>query len=79
MEWRQSESDNHVSDDPERVAMDQRSTKVEQRPREQAEEGHSAMTHQDLSKEAKSLGMPWEEQFGYSQAMKAGATIYLSG
>ena len=37
------------------------------------------MTHQDLSKEAKSLGVPWEEQFGYSQAVKAGDTIYLSG
>jgi enamine deaminase RidA (YjgF/YER057c/UK114 family) len=78
MEWRQPESDNHVSDDPERDAMDQRLTKVEQQLLEQAEKERSAMTHQDLSKEAKSLGVPWEEQFGYSQAVKAGDTIYLS-
>jgi len=37
------------------------------------------MDRQDLSKEAKSLSMPWEEQYGYSQAVKAGDTIYLSG
>ena len=37
------------------------------------------MDRQKLSKEAKSLGMPWEEQYGYSQAVKAGDTIYLSG
>jgi 2-iminobutanoate/2-iminopropanoate deaminase len=39
----------------------------------------SVMDRQNLSKEAKSLGMPWEEQYGYSQAVKAGDTIYLSG
>jgi 2-iminobutanoate/2-iminopropanoate deaminase len=33
----------------------------------------------NLSKETKSLGMPWEEEYGYSQAVKAGDTIYLSG
>lgn len=32
-----------------------------------------------ISKEAKSLKMPWEAEFGYSQAVKVGDTIYLSG
>ncbi len=32
-----------------------------------------------ISKEAKSLGMPWENEYGYSQAVKVGDTIYLSG
>jgi len=32
-----------------------------------------------ISKEAKSLGMPWEKEYGYSQAVKVGDTIYLSG
>ena len=32
-----------------------------------------------LNKELKGLGMPWEDQFGYSQAVKVGDTIYLSG
>jgi 2-iminobutanoate/2-iminopropanoate deaminase len=32
-----------------------------------------------LSKEQASLGMPWEEQYGYAQAVKVGDTIYLSG
>lgn len=31
------------------------------------------------SKETKSLGMPWEEEYGYAQAVKSGDTIYLSG
>lgn len=31
------------------------------------------------NKEAKSLGMPWEKEYGYSQAVKVGDTIYLSG
>ena len=48
-------------------------------PPGKAEKGRSAMDRQDLSKEAKSLSMPWEEQYGYSQAVKAGDTIYLSG
>ena len=43
MKGRQPESDDHVSDDPERDAMDQRSTKVEQQPPEQVETGRSAM------------------------------------
>ena len=32
-----------------------------------------------IEKETKSLGMPWEEEYGYSQAVKVGDTIYLSG
>lgn len=32
-----------------------------------------------LSKETKGLGMPWEEEYGYAQAVKVGDTIYLSG
>jgi 2-iminobutanoate/2-iminopropanoate deaminase len=32
-----------------------------------------------MSKETKSLGMPWEKEYGYSQAVKVGDTIYLSG
>ena len=30
-------------------------------------------------KEAKSLGVRWEKEFGYSQAVKVGGDIYLSG
>jgi enamine deaminase RidA (YjgF/YER057c/UK114 family) len=30
-------------------------------------------------KEPAHLGMPWEEQYGYAQAVKVGDTIYLSG
>lgn len=32
-----------------------------------------------INKEAKSLNMPWEQEYGYSQAVKVGDTIYLSG
>jgi 2-iminobutanoate/2-iminopropanoate deaminase len=32
-----------------------------------------------ISKETKSLKMPWEQEYGYSQAVKVGDTIYLSG
>jgi len=32
-----------------------------------------------IHKEAKGLGMPWEADFGYAQAVKVGDTIYLSG
>jgi enamine deaminase RidA (YjgF/YER057c/UK114 family) len=31
------------------------------------------------TKEVKGLGMPWEEAYGYSQAVKVGDTIYISG
>ncbi len=32
-----------------------------------------------ISKEVKSLNMPWEQEYGYSQAVKVGDTVYLSG
>jgi 2-iminobutanoate/2-iminopropanoate deaminase len=32
-----------------------------------------------INKETKSLGMPWEKEYGYSQAVKVGDTIHLSG
>ena len=32
-----------------------------------------------VKKEAKGLGMPWEKEYGYAQAVKVGDTIYLSG
>ena len=32
-----------------------------------------------ISKELKSHGMPWEEEYGYSQAVKVDGTIYVSG
>ena len=32
-----------------------------------------------IGKEARSLGMPWENEYGYSQAVQVGDTIYLSG
>jgi enamine deaminase RidA (YjgF/YER057c/UK114 family) len=32
-----------------------------------------------IEKEVASLGMPWEEQYGYVQAVKVGDTIYVSG
>ena len=32
-----------------------------------------------ISKKTKSLGMAWEKEYGYSQAVKVGDTIYLSG
>ena len=32
-----------------------------------------------ISKEAKSLGMSWEKEYGYSQAVKLDNTIYVSG
>jgi 2-iminobutanoate/2-iminopropanoate deaminase len=32
-----------------------------------------------ISKEPKSLGMPWEKEYGYSQAVKIDNTIYVSG
>ena len=32
-----------------------------------------------INKETKSLGMPWEKEYGYSQAVKVGDTIYISG
>jgi enamine deaminase RidA (YjgF/YER057c/UK114 family) len=32
-----------------------------------------------VAKEVFNLGMPWEEQYGYAQAVKVGDTIYVSG
>ena len=32
-----------------------------------------------INKEAKSLNMRWEGEYGYSQAVKVGDTIYLAG
>jgi 2-iminobutanoate/2-iminopropanoate deaminase len=32
-----------------------------------------------ISKESKSLGMSWEKEYGYSQAVKVDNTIYISG
>jgi enamine deaminase RidA (YjgF/YER057c/UK114 family) len=32
-----------------------------------------------LAKEVANLGMPWEDQYGYAQAVKVGDTIYVSG
>jgi enamine deaminase RidA (YjgF/YER057c/UK114 family) len=32
-----------------------------------------------ISKETKSLDMPWENEYGYSQAVKVRDTIYLAG
>lgn len=32
-----------------------------------------------ISKEAKSLDMPWEQEYGYSQSIRVGDTIYLAG
>lgn len=32
-----------------------------------------------LGKDVKEFGMPWEEQYGYAQAVKVGDTIYVSG
>ena len=32
-----------------------------------------------VEKEVANLGVPWEEQYGYAQAVKVGDTIYVSG
>ncbi len=32
-----------------------------------------------IRKEVENLGMPWEKEYGYAQAVKVGDTIYLSG
>ena len=32
-----------------------------------------------ITKETKSLGMPWEKEYGYSQAVEVGDAIYVSG
>jgi enamine deaminase RidA (YjgF/YER057c/UK114 family) len=32
-----------------------------------------------IQKRTEGLGMPWEEEFGYAQAVQVGDTIYISG
>ena len=32
-----------------------------------------------ISKETKTLEMPWEREYGYAQAVKVGDTVYLAG
>jgi 2-iminobutanoate/2-iminopropanoate deaminase len=32
-----------------------------------------------LAKEARGLGMPWEQDYGYAQGVKVGDTIFLAG
>ena len=32
-----------------------------------------------INKETMSLGMPWEKEYGYVQAVKVGDTMYVSG
>jgi len=32
-----------------------------------------------INKETKNFGMPWEKEYGYSQAVKVEDTIYISG
>lgn len=32
-----------------------------------------------LKKDSKGHGMPWEDSYGYAQALKVGSTIYVSG
>jgi 2-iminobutanoate/2-iminopropanoate deaminase len=32
-----------------------------------------------INKTVKQLGMPWEKEYGYAQAVRVGETIYLSG
>lgn len=32
-----------------------------------------------INKKTTSLNMPWEQEYGYSQAVKVGDTIYISG
>jgi enamine deaminase RidA (YjgF/YER057c/UK114 family) len=39
----------------------------------------SALAQGKVAKEVANLGMPWEEQYGYAQAVKIGDTIYVSG
>jgi enamine deaminase RidA (YjgF/YER057c/UK114 family) len=38
-----------------------------------------AVAQGKVAKEVANLGMPWEEQYGYAQAVKVGDTIYVSG
>src|ERR671922_2986384 len=40
---------------------------------------NSKVSKMTISKETKSLGMSWEKEYGYSQAVKVDNTIYVSG
>jgi enamine deaminase RidA (YjgF/YER057c/UK114 family) len=40
---------------------------------------HAVKAQGTLNKGAENLGVPWEEAYGYAQAVKVGDTIYLSG
>lgn len=37
------------------------------------------MGHEALSKDAMGLGMPWEDEYGYAQAVKVGDTVHVAG
>jgi enamine deaminase RidA (YjgF/YER057c/UK114 family) len=41
--------------------------------------GAPAAAQSKVAKEVFNLGMPWEDQYGYAQAVKVGDTIYVSG
>src|SRR5918911_5528292 len=32
-----------------------------------------------IQKEARNLGMPWEQEYGYAQAVRVGDTVWVSG
>jgi len=38
-----------------------------------------AVGHEALSKDAMGLGMPWEDEYGYAQAVKVGDTVHVAG
>jgi len=38
-----------------------------------------SITKERITKDVKGLGMPWEDSWGYAQAVKVGNVIYLSG
>jgi 2-iminobutanoate/2-iminopropanoate deaminase len=48
-------------------------------PDEPVSSSHEGGVMTTLTKEPTTLGMPWEEQYGYAQAVKVGDTVYLSG
>jgi enamine deaminase RidA (YjgF/YER057c/UK114 family) len=37
------------------------------------------MEQMKITKDAKGHGMPWEDEYGYAQAVKVGSMIYVSG
>jgi enamine deaminase RidA (YjgF/YER057c/UK114 family) len=44
-----------------------------------AEGGPARAQNSGLVKEVVNLGVPWEEQYGYAQAVKVGDSVYVSG